>query len=181
MIDSRAGVSQLAEYELPKLGVAGSSPVARSISLHFASFHFMAIFRRPDESGDFLSEAPAPPERGARSTWIGPGTLLEGKVTTDEEICIQGRLHGAIESTASVLVPDGGQVEADILARNVTIHGRVSGNVEAIEKAEIGASGTLIGGIVASTVAVQAGATFEGTVRSRAPEEPESSGRKDSS
>ena len=27
----RAGVAQLVEYELPKLGVAGSSPAARSI------------------------------------------------------------------------------------------------------------------------------------------------------
>jgi hypothetical protein len=27
----RAGVAQLVEYELPKLGVAGSNPVARSI------------------------------------------------------------------------------------------------------------------------------------------------------
>ena len=27
---SRAGVAQLVEYELPKLGVAGSNPVARS-------------------------------------------------------------------------------------------------------------------------------------------------------
>ncbi len=27
----RAGVAQLVEYKLPKLGVAGSSPVARSI------------------------------------------------------------------------------------------------------------------------------------------------------
>lgn len=146
-----------------------------------APFCIMAIFRRTDESGDFLTEAPAPPERGARSTWIGHGTLLEGKMTTDEEICIQGRLNGVIESTASVLVPDGGQVEADILARNVTIHGRVSGNVEAIEKAEIGASGILIGGILAGTVVVQAGATFEGTVRSRAPQTAESGGRKDNS
>ena len=27
----RAGIAQLVEYELPKLGVAGSNPVARSI------------------------------------------------------------------------------------------------------------------------------------------------------
>ena len=30
VILSRAGVAQLVEYELPKLGVAGSNPVARS-------------------------------------------------------------------------------------------------------------------------------------------------------
>jgi hypothetical protein len=31
MIFGKAGVAQLVEYKLPKLGVAGSKPVARSI------------------------------------------------------------------------------------------------------------------------------------------------------
>ena len=135
----------------------------------------MAIFRRNNESEAFLTEVPpSPPERGAHSTWIGQDTFVEGKITTREDICIQGRLKGTVESTASVLIPEGGQVEADIVARNVAIHGRVSGNVEAIEKAEIGASGVLTGAILAATVVVQAGATFEGTVRTRAKTETKS-------
>ncbi len=32
-VNQRAGVAQLVEYKLPKLGVAGSNPVARSSSL----------------------------------------------------------------------------------------------------------------------------------------------------
>ena len=119
-----------------------------------------------------MTETPPAPERGARSTWIGQETLVEGKITTQEDICIQGRLKGSVESTAAVLIPEGGQVEADILARNVTVHGRVIGDVEAVEKAEIGASGVLTGGILAATVVVHAGATFEGTVRSRSRPEP---------
>lgn len=119
-----------------------------------------------------MTEAPPAPERGARSTWIGQDTLVEGKITTREDICIQGRLKGSVESAAAVLIPEGGEVEADILARNVTIHGRVTGDVEAVEKAEIGASGVLTGGILAGTVVVHAGATFEGTVRSRSKPEP---------
>lgn len=118
-----------------------------------------------------MTEAPPAPERGARSTWIGQETVVEGKITTREDICIQGRLNGSVESAAAVLIPEGGQVEADIVARNVTIHGRVTGDVEAIEKAEIGASGVLNGGILAATVVVHAGATFEGTVRSRSRSE----------
>lgn len=128
-----------------------------------------------------MPEIRTTPERGSGSTWIGRDTLLEGKITTREDICIQGRLNGAVESSAAVLVPEGGELEADIVARSVAIHGRVSGNVEAVETAEIGESGTLIGGILAATVVVKAGATFEGTVRSRAkkpaklgaPEDPE--------
>ncbi len=34
MFFEKAGVAQLVEYKLPKLGVAGSKPVARSILSH---------------------------------------------------------------------------------------------------------------------------------------------------
>lgn len=121
-----------------------------------------------------MPEIRTTPERGTGSTWIGKDTLLEGKITTREDICIQGRVNGAVESSASVLVPEGGEVEADIMARSVAIHGRVAGNVETVEATEIGASGTLIGGILAATVVVKAGATIEGTVRKQArrPAEP---------
>mgnify|MGYP007063708774 CR=1 FL=1 len=37
-----AGVAQLVEYELPKLGVAGSSPVARSMVILLRSAHVEA-------------------------------------------------------------------------------------------------------------------------------------------
>lgn len=118
-----------------------------------------------------MSEASPAPERAAQSTWIGQDTLVEGKITTREDVCIQGRLKGSVESSAAVLIPEGGLVEANILARNVTIHGRVVGDVEAIEKAEIGRAGALAGGILAAAVVVQAGATFEGTVRNRSKPE----------
>ena len=120
-----------------------------------------------------MSERRSAPAEKADSTWIGKDTLLEGKLTTKADICIRGRLNGAVESRGSLLVPEGGEVDADILARTVAIHGRVHGKVEAVETAEIGASGTLIGEILAATVVIEAGATFEGTVRSRASQAAE--------
>ena len=119
-----------------------------------------------------MNEAPPAPENGARSTWIGQDTVVDGKIRTSEDICIQGCLKGVLEASAAVLIPEGGQVEGDIVGRNVTIHGRVTGDVEAIEKAEIGASAVLSGGILADTVVIHAGATFEGTVRRRSQPEP---------
>ena len=41
----RAGVTQLVEYKLPKLGVAGSNPVARSIRDGQDSFLFLLLVR----------------------------------------------------------------------------------------------------------------------------------------
>ena len=130
----------------------------------------MSIFRRTTENGDAPAAVLSTSERAAGSTWIGEHTRLEGKIITSEDICIQGRLTGVVESEASVLIPEGGRVKADISARSVTIHGQVIGNIEAIEQAEIGAAGSLIGVIYASSVVVRAGAVFEGTVRRRTRE-----------
>src|SRR2546427_5512526 len=65
----RAGVAQLVEYELPKLGVAGSNPVARSIirdapeperlycSASRAGFSPPGVAKRPRSvsGGEFIS------------------------------------------------------------------------------------------------------------------------------
>ena len=40
-LDIEAGIAQLVEYKLPKLGVAGSSPVARSIFWRVRPFPFL--------------------------------------------------------------------------------------------------------------------------------------------
>ena len=48
----KAGVAQLAEYKLPKLGVAGSIPVARSIGLLFVG---NPVFIPPGFPGGFES------------------------------------------------------------------------------------------------------------------------------
>src|SRR5436190_11095384 len=80
----RAGVAQLVEYELPKLGVAGSNPVARSIirdapeperlycSASRAGFSPPGVAKRPRSvnGGEFIS-----PPRKTRAGGLG-GALL---------------------------------------------------------------------------------------------------------
>lgn len=146
----------------------------------------MAIFRRNSEAEASFAAPPVRAERRAAasrnptststlgsnpgSTWIGEHALLEGKIVTAEDICIQGRLTGIVESEGLVVIPEGGRVEADVSARNVAIHGQVVGNIEAAEQAEIGATGSLIGAIHAAAVVVRPGAVFKGTVKRRAPD-----------
>ena len=135
----------------------------------------MSIFRRNQENDHSSSDAPAAPaaEPATGSTWIGEHTHLEGKIVARDDICIQGHLTGVVESEAAVVVPQGGRVEADITARQVAIHGEVVGNIETVEQAELGATGSLSGEIYAGSVVVRPGAVFEGSVRRRTRESSE--------
>jgi cytoskeletal protein CcmA (bactofilin family) len=48
------------------------------------------------------------------------------------------------------------------MARNITIQGRVNGNIEAREAVEIQQQGTLIGDCRARSIQIREGARFEG-------------------
>ena len=56
----------------------------------------------------------------------------------------------------------GAHVEAVIMARNITIRGRVNGNIEAEEAVAIEPQGILIGDCRARSIQIHEGARFEG-------------------
>ncbi len=124
----------------------------------------MSIFRR--KGGSSAPETlPAPQDHAPGAVWIGAGARLEGEIVVSDDICIQGRLDGSVESSSNVTVSDSGEVEAQIRSRNVEIHGKVVGNIEATGLAKLGPTASLTGTIHASGVDVQPGAVFEGTIR----------------
>ena len=84
------------------------------------------------------------------------------RVWRQEDLVVEGRVKGRIQTKGDVVVAAGGNVEAAILARNITIQGRVNGNIEAREAVEIQQEGVLIGDCRARTIQIREGARFEG-------------------
>ncbi len=122
-----------------------------------------------------LPPRPAPTRtqapRSTRSTWIGGPATVEGKITSSEDICVEGSVKGDVHSQAAVTVPEGGSVEASRLhGRRVTVHGNVRGNIEAKELVELAGSGSLVGDVTAPHVVVALGAEFDGVIHHQPPE-----------
>jgi cytoskeletal protein CcmA (bactofilin family) len=97
-------------------------------------------------------------------TVIGPGLSVDGEVTSQEEVIVQGTVRGTLTSSDSVSVGAGGVVEADIRAASLTVAGNVTGNVVANERVDIQAGGRLIGDVKASRLTIADGASFKGNV-----------------
>lgn len=95
---------------------------------------------------------------------IGPHVRVQGELSGDEDIVIEGRVEGKITVTKSLRVGPSAQVNAEIKAQNVVIAGRVVGNVIADERVEILPSGTLEGNIRAPKIVIAEGAQFKGSV-----------------
>lgn len=98
-------------------------------------------------------------------TIIGKDISIEGNIRGKEHMVIDGSVKGTIEMETHnfALGPDG-QVEGEIHARNISISGKMKGNIKTPGKIEITEQANFQGDILAKSIAVENGAFFKGSV-----------------
>ena len=95
----------------------------------------------------------------------GASVIIRGDIRATEDVAIDGQVTGTIELADHVLtIGPRARVQARILARIVTISGRVRGDVTARDRVDIRGMGSLDGNVIAPHVALADGAYFHGTV-----------------
>ena len=124
----------------------------------------MALF-----SKDPAPAAPPPLRReglqaAPGTTFIGANITVEGTLSGSEPVVIEGSVRGNVKLTGDLLIGTKGRVEATVHARNVTIEGKLTGDVSADERVELVASATVDGNIKAPKIIVAEGARFRGSV-----------------
>ena len=68
------------------------------------------------------------------NTVIGSSITIDGEISGDEDLVIQGTVKGKISLKESLFVEASASVEADIEVQNVEITGRVTGNISASDR-----------------------------------------------
>jgi cytoskeletal protein CcmA (bactofilin family) len=98
--------------------------------------------------------------------WIGKAVRVEGKVTSEEDLTIDGDVEGSIELGGhSLTIGEEARIRADLVAKTVTISGKVNGNVRAVDKVDLRATGSVDGNITAPRFVMAEGATVMGKVQ----------------
>jgi cytoskeletal protein CcmA (bactofilin family) len=98
--------------------------------------------------------------------WIGKAVRVEGKVISAEDLTIDGDVQGSIELGGHTLtIGQDASIKADLLAKTVTISGKVKGNVKAVDKVDLRATGSVDGDITAPRFVMADGATVLGKVQ----------------
>jgi cytoskeletal protein CcmA (bactofilin family) len=97
-------------------------------------------------------------------TVIGEGLSIEGDITSDEEVVVQGNLRGKLTTSDAVSIGPNSVVLADIAGQSVSIAGQVTGDVTAPERVDIQAGGRLVGDVKAARFTIADGASFKGAV-----------------
>lgn len=112
----------------------------------------------------FASTHNAPANSG-RAAVIGPGIHINGEITGDENLIIEGKVDGKIRLGANqVEIGQSGRVNADITAKVIKIAGEVRGDLNGTEKVVISRSGNVHGNIVAPRMTLEEGAIFKGSI-----------------
>jgi cytoskeletal protein CcmA (bactofilin family) len=100
------------------------------------------------------------------TAWIGKAVRVEGKVISAEDLTIDGDVEGSIELGGhSLTIGQDATIKADLLAKIVTISGKVTGNIRAVEKVDLRSTGAVSGDITAPRFVMADGATVLGKVQ----------------
>ena len=95
-------------------------------------------------------------------TIISAGVYIEGKVTSNGNVRIDGRLQGDISAEGNVTVGEGGEVNGQIKAEVINVGGTVNGSLSAREKVVLEAKSNLKGDLITKILVIEAGAMFDG-------------------
>ncbi len=93
---------------------------------------------------------------------LGQGSRIDGKLTFEGSVRIDGNINGEISAKETVVIGDSAVVTAQIQANVVIIHGKVSGDVTARKRVELRAPARLTGNINTPSLVIHEGVAFEG-------------------
>ena len=88
------------------------------------------------------------------------GTKIEGTVTSENDIRIDGTIEGTLTCKAKVIVGPSGVIKGDVKCENAVIEGRFEGNISVAQLLSVKESAEVHGDVVTNKLSVQPGATF---------------------
>lgn len=95
---------------------------------------------------------------------IGAGTTVDGKIRTQGSLRIDGKLTGEVHAAENLAVGLTGEVEGAVNGRNVTVGGKIKGNITAVDKLVLEGKAVVRGDVKAAKLVIDEGASFDGRV-----------------
>ncbi len=93
---------------------------------------------------------------------IGENMRIIGTVKGSGSIRIDGTIEGDIDYNGDITIGEAGHIKGNILCDNITVAGKVDGNVNSKEQINLLPSGELIGDVEVTNFVINENAIFEG-------------------
>jgi cytoskeletal protein CcmA (bactofilin family) len=130
----------------------------------------MALFVKDDKTqkSDEPLQAAVPVTAGAPGgardvqAHLGQGSRVEGKLTFEGSVRIDGQVEGEISAQEMVILGESADVSAQIVANTIVVQGRVTGDLTARKRVELKAPASVAGNISTPCLVIHEGVVFEG-------------------
>ncbi len=96
---------------------------------------------------------------------IGNGTDINGNITTNGDLRVDGFIKGTIHATGKVVVGSTGRVEGEINCQSADISGDVKAHIKVTELLSLKANAVVSGDIFTNKLAIEPGAVFTGACK----------------
>ncbi|MBV9613438.1 MAG: polymer-forming cytoskeletal protein [Acidobacteriaceae bacterium] len=111
------------------------------------------------------ADSPADLVRGGNVTTIGKAMTIQGNLTSQESLHIDGEFDGKLDlADHRLTVGPHARVNADTRARDVEVLGTLNGDIEAAKKVTIRKGGRLVGDLRTPAIVIEDGAYFKGRI-----------------
>ena len=97
---------------------------------------------------------------------IGAGTVIEGDLTFDGGLRVDGRVHGNVSSVegkpGTLVLSEAARIEGEIRVSHVVVNGTVVGPVHAADYVELQSKANVTGDVYYRTLEMHLGAVVQG-------------------
>ncbi len=101
----------------------------------------------------------------ARACRLGSGLTIQAEISGREDLILQGSYKGLIALAGAGLYVDArAEVEAEVEASEVVVHGALTGNIKAAGRVFLAPTAKVKGNITAAQITIQEGAMFRGAI-----------------
>ena len=99
------------------------------------------------------------------TTRVGTRLHVKGEISGNGDLYVDGSVDGPIElGDGTLTVGPSGTVTADVVAREVIVHGSIKGSLRARNRIEIKKDGSVVGDLLTASILIEDGAKFKGSI-----------------
>lgn len=100
---------------------------------------------------------------GGAHNVLSAGTVLTGKIDTESDFRLDGRVEGELSCKGKIVIGPKGSVKGNITTANAEIFGNVEGTIRVRERLVLKSSAEIQGDIFIQTLEIEPGAKLNGS------------------
>ncbi len=110
-----------------------------------------------------FSTTPAATDR--KPAYLGPGLVIKGEISGNEDLWLESKVEGSISIGGFRLtIGQSSAVDGEVVAREVVVAGKVTGDISARDRLEVKKGSTVIGDLATARILIEDGAYLKGAV-----------------